>query len=125
MRVVKLPVHQVVRVVSVWNGFMAAIGPMLMVRTMAVVEAGRALRRVLLVHRDAVLVHMILVRVVQTAIVQVVRVALVLHGRVAAVGAVLVRVAFVDPVVMLHVVFLPVVYAIGVIASISLQKSYG
>ena len=51
----------------------------------------RAFVRIRRVHLNAVVLHVTLVRVMQVAIVQIVRVAIVFQGRMAAIGAVLVR----------------------------------
>jgi hypothetical protein len=98
VNVVQLAVDQVIRVVSVWHRLMAAAGPMTVVGAVAVREVGGAMSRVLLVHRDAVLVDVVAVRVVKTSVVEVVDVAVVLDCRVAATRAMLVVVAFVHPV---------------------------
>jgi hypothetical protein len=77
MLVMKLPVHQVVSVITVRHGLVPAVGAMPMLHVVSTIEAWRALVRVLAVHREAVFVHMVFVGVVQAAIVQVVRVAFV------------------------------------------------
>ena len=93
VRVVKMPRDEVVDVVPVRHGFVAAAGPMLVSLVVAAASVGgRAHARVGPVDRDRVLVDVIAVRMVQMAIVEVVGVAIVLHGPMAAAGAVLVGV---------------------------------
>jgi hypothetical protein len=102
VRVVQLSVHQVVDVVAVGNGFVPAAGTMPVTPLVAVVEPRGALRRVALVHRDPVLVHVVLVRVMETPVVEVVDVPVVPDGRVPTGGSMLVIVPFVDLVVVGH-----------------------
>jgi hypothetical protein len=92
---VKLTIDQVIRVVAMRNGLMAAVGAVLMTRGVRPAEARGAVRRVLAAHRQAVLVHVVLVRVVQMAVVQVIRVPLVKNRRVSAIRTMLVRMSFV------------------------------
>lgn len=93
VRVVQMPLHQVIHVIPVRYGFMAAAGAVLvalLVRPALMVR--RAVRRIRPTHGDRVLVHVVAMGVVQVPIVQVIRMAVVLDGRMAAARAVLVRV---------------------------------
>jgi hypothetical protein len=85
-----------------WHGLVAAARTVAVARVVAVAEAGRAPGGVLLVHCDTVLIDVIAVWVVQAAVVQVVGVAVMPDGSVAAAGSVLVVVAVVDLVVVGH-----------------------
>lgn len=90
MRVMQVAVHQVVHMIAVRHRFMAAIGPVHVIRVMArAAVLGRALRGVFGIHFQAMLVHMAVMHVMQMAIVQIVGVAVVLDGGVAAGRAVL------------------------------------
>jgi hypothetical protein len=100
--VVQLAVYEVVSVVAVRHRLVAAVRPVPMAVFVTVVEARGALRGVARVDLDAMLVNVVLVRVVQATVVQVVGVSVVAHGSVAAVGAMLVVMAFVDPVILCH-----------------------
>jgi hypothetical protein len=96
VRMMQVAIHQVVRVIAVWHGFVAALGSMpvaIIVTAAAVVR--RALRRIVPAYLETVLVHMTIVHVVQMPIVEVVRVAVVEYGGMTAVRAVLMRVTFV------------------------------
>ncbi len=94
--VMKLPVHQVVSVITVRHGLVPAARAMPVLRAVSTIEAWRALVRVLAVHREAVLVHMVFVWMVQATVVQVVRMAFVQHRGVPTSGAMGVGVAFVN-----------------------------
>ena len=96
VRMVKMIVHQVINVVAVRNRLMAAVRAVLvtlLVRsTFMVRRAGRRVRRA---DRQGMFLDLAAILVVQVAVVQVIDVSIVLDGRVPAVGAVLVGVAFV------------------------------
>ncbi len=96
VRMVQVAVDEVIDVVAIRDGFVAAAGA---VNVLLVVAAagmlGRARGRVAGVDREGVVVDMVAVHVVQVAVVQVVGVALVLHGGVAAARAMLVAVVVV------------------------------
>jgi hypothetical protein len=85
VRVVKVAVYEVVGVVAVGDRFVAAAGAMYVIRGVAAAGvswcAGGRVRRG---HAQSMLVHMIAVDVVQVAVVEVVGMAVVLNGRVAA-----------------------------------------
>lgn len=92
---VQPPIDQIVDVIAVWHGLVSAAGTVSM-RCIAGGGLG-VLAGMLSVDRDHVLVHVLLVRVVQMAVVQVVDVIVVANRRVAAVRPVLMRVgALVD-----------------------------
>lgn len=102
VRVMQAPVDEEVRVAVVWHRLMAASRTMLVVAVMA---AGGAcvpfrMRRV---YRKGVLVDMVVVRVMQMTVVQVVDVSVVAHGGVPAPRAVNVNVVAMDRVVSAHV----------------------
>src|SRR5205807_2193763 len=90
VRVVQMALHQVIGVVAVRHGFMAAARAVLVGLVMAAAGVlGRAFAGVLLAHRQLVLFHVLALNVVQVAIVQVIDVAVMLDGGVPAAGAVL------------------------------------
>jgi hypothetical protein len=91
VRVVQVIVHEVVHVIAVRNRLMATSGAMLV--SSVVPRAGmlgRALSRIVDTHLERVLDDLATFLVVQMAVVQVVHMARVAHGRVTAVGTVLV-----------------------------------
>jgi hypothetical protein len=90
VRVVQVSLHQVIRVIAVRHRFMAALLPVAVLPVvLAAIVAGLAIVRVLRGNRHAVVVDMAGVRVMQMPVVEVVRVAFVTDGRMAAVGPVL------------------------------------
>lgn len=97
MRVMQVAVDEVVDVVTVRNGLMAAART---VDVVAAVAGARMLRcadsRIGAANLERALVHMSLVEAVQVTVVQIVDVIAVAHGAVTAVGAVLVGVVVVD-----------------------------
>lgn len=94
-------VHEVIGVVSVRDGFMAAAGA---VDMRGVVRAGRRLATIRIggVHGQRVLVVMPFMRVMQMTVVQIVDVSVVLDGGVAAAGAVLMMVILVGVMMLGH-----------------------
>lgn len=81
MRMVQVPVHQIVHMVAVRNAFVAATGGVdVRLRVCRAGVARRALRRVRHAHRQRVFIHMAGVDVMQVPIVEVVDVAVVRHG---------------------------------------------
>ena len=103
--VVQVAIDQVIDVVAVRHRFVAAAGAVAVaLGVLAAVVAGRAGRGVGAPDRQGVLLDRAAVLVVQVAVVQVVGVAVVLDGRVAAVRPVLMGVAF---VVICHASNLP------------------
>jgi hypothetical protein len=100
VRMVQLPLHEVTHVISMRNRFVPAAISVPVPLIVAVAESGGALRGVTRVHADPVLIDVVLVRVVQTSVVEIVGVPLVTNCRVSTVGSVLVIVTFVDLVVM-------------------------
>lgn len=96
VRVVQMPVHEIVHMVAVRHGLVAAAGAVGVRRVVAgTVVLGRALVRVVGRNFDHVLVDVIAMRVMQMAVVQVVDVAAVLPADVLALGAVAVVMRFV------------------------------
>lgn len=95
---VQVSVHQVVRVVTVGDRLMTAAGSVLVPLVVrAAIVGRRAAARVGGAYRQRVLIHVVPVDVVQMAVVQVVRVPVMLDGGMAAARAVLmgvVRVGF-------------------------------
>ena len=88
MRVMKVPVHEVVDMVPVGHGGVAAPGRVDVSCLVARARVGgRATRRVRGIHGDRTLVHVIAVHGVQVAIMDVVDVIAVLQREVAAVGS--------------------------------------
>ena len=91
MRVVQVAIDEVVNVVAMRHGFVAATGTVDVSRFVAAaVVVRRAGIRVGGADGDAVFIDVVAVRVVQVAVVQVINVAFVLDGSVAAACAVLV-----------------------------------
>jgi hypothetical protein len=92
MDMMEMIADQIVGVVAVWDRLVAAAGAMPMA---ALVTATCVLRRADIgiagIDGDDVLVHVIPVHVVQMSVMQIVDMALMAHGRVAAVEAMLVR----------------------------------
>jgi hypothetical protein len=96
VRMVQVAFHQVIGVIAVGHGRVATGGPMLVgfLVTTAVVR-GRARSRVRGADGQGIFLDLAAVLVVQVAVVQVIDMAIVPDGRVAALGAMLVGVAFV------------------------------
>ena len=91
VRVVQVPIDEVIDVVAMWHRFVTAAGAMdVSCFVAAAVVVGRAGVRVGGADGDAVFIDVVAVRVVQVAVVQVIDVAVVLDGGVAAARAVLV-----------------------------------
>jgi len=93
--VVEVVTDQVVDVVAVRHGFVSAAGAVLMVGSVTFVDVIRAAVGIEIAYRQDVLVHMVLMRMVEVAIVDVVDMAFVFDGSVAAIRSVLVVVRFV------------------------------
>lgn len=82
VRVVQMAIHRVIDMVAMRHGLMAATWPVYMTCGVAVALVGRrAAIRVEGIHRQAVLVDMIAMHMVQMTIVQIVNVAIVLNSR--------------------------------------------
>lgn len=95
--VVQMPVHQIVDVIPVRHGRMAATRAMHMAGVVAGARVpGSAGGRIRGVDVDAVLVIMPVMGVVQVAVVQVIHVAVVPHGQMSAAGAVHMRMIVVN-----------------------------
>lgn len=88
VRVVQVPIHQIVDVGAVWHGRVTAGGPvaMTLVMTMALVVRS-AIRTVGGRLRDAVLVHGASGNMMEVAVVQIVHVTVVMDRRMAALRA--------------------------------------
>jgi hypothetical protein len=100
VRMMQVSSDEVVDMVSVRHGFVATTGAMLVGRIVGTTSMGRRARgRVRCANRERVLVDSIDLRVVQMAVVEVVSVPVVLHGSMAAAGAVLVCVIGVSLVI--------------------------
>jgi len=97
MRVVEMPVDQIVNMIAVRNRFVAAAGTVLVSgivpRAGVIRRAGHGISRT---HFDGVLIYVIPVRLMQVAVVQVVHMIAVLDGHMAAPGPMDVGMAFVD-----------------------------
>src|SRR5438105_4137677 len=88
--------HKVVHMITVWDALMSAAGAMNVPGFVcAAIVPWRAVVGIFSSSGNLMVVHMIAMHVVQVPIVKIVGVALVLHGGVAAIGAMLVRVTFV------------------------------
>ena len=91
---VQVAIHEVIDMIAVRHGFVAAVRTvsvlLLMGRTIVVRCAFLRIRRG---HLDLMVVHMIAVSAMQVAIVKIIRVAIVLHSRVATIRAMLVAVS--------------------------------
>src|SRR6516164_254630 len=94
VRMVQVAVHEVINVVSVRHGFVAAARTMLVPLLMLAASViGSAVRGIRAGDRQLMLLDAALGPVVQMAVVEVIDVALVLDGGVAAIQAVVVRVS--------------------------------
>lgn len=100
VRVVQVPIHQIIDVIAMRHGFMAAVWTVHMARFVSATRViRRADHRVAVVHCERVLIHVVAVRRVQMPVVQVVHMIVVHNGCVSAVLAVHMRMTFVDFVV--------------------------
>lgn len=92
MGMVQMPINQVVGVVAVRHGFVSATRPMHMARFVSrATMIGRAAVRIGRRNFERVLVDMITVDMVKVTVMQIIDVPVMLHGRVAAGRAMLVR----------------------------------
>jgi hypothetical protein len=107
VRVMEVTVHQVVHVITVRDRFVAAVGAVTMAGFVPFRVVGRALRRVPAADLDPMLLHAVAGRMMQAAVVQVVRVAVVPHRGVAATGTVPMGVIFVVSVSVHAATLLP------------------
>ena len=95
--VMQVPVDQVIDVIAVRHGLVAATGSMFMALFMAATIVVRSCGcRISRVDGNHVLVHMPLVKMVQVPVVEIVRVSLVLNRGMPTAGAVLMRVRVVS-----------------------------
>ena len=93
VRMMQVAADAIIDMVTVRYGLVAAAGSMHVIRSMAAATViCRTALRVLARHVDHVLVDMILMRVVQMPVVQIVDMAGVAHGRMAATRPMLMRV---------------------------------
>jgi len=89
VRMVQMPLHQIVHVVCMRYGFMAAVGPVDVIGLVpSAVVVGRAAILVCFACLHRVFVNVVSVNMVQMAVVEVISMAVVLDGRVATIGAV-------------------------------------
>ncbi len=103
VRVMEMAVHQVVDVIAMWDSLVTAVDAMRVGRVVAVaIVPVRAIDRVGSTHLEPVLIYMTLMRRVQVAVVQVVRVVVVLDCGVAAVCAVFVGMVLMDNMFVRH-----------------------
>ncbi len=90
VRVVQMAIDQVINMIAMWHGLMAAAWAVHMTGGVAgALMAWRAALGVVSVDRQAVLIDMIVMHMVQVAIVQVINVTIVLNRRMAASSLVL------------------------------------
>ncbi len=96
VRMVQVAIYQIVHVIAVGNGFMTAAGTMnvLCVVARAIMAAG-AIRGIVGVYIQGMLIHVIAVNMVQVAVVQVIDVVAMLDGGVAAIETMLMVMVFV------------------------------
>ena len=96
VRVMQMAVHQIANVIAVWHGLVAAVRPVdVGFIVAATVVVGRATVRVLVRDLDDMFVYVVLMRMVEVTIVNVINMIAMLHGGVAAVRTMRVRVVFV------------------------------
>jgi len=101
VRVMQMAVDKVVDVVAVRHRLVAATRTVAMVGVMtAAAMVGRAAVRVALAHGDDMLVDVVLVRMMQVAVMEIVDVAIVAHGEMAAPGTVLMRMVGMDGMIV-------------------------
>jgi len=87
VRMVQMAIHQVINMVAMRHGFVAAVGAMSVRLLGGTAIVRSAFLRVRCAHFNLMIVHMIAVGVMQVAIVKIIGVAVVLHGGVPAVWA--------------------------------------
>jgi hypothetical protein len=103
MRMVQMTVHQVVHMIAVRNRFVTASGPMLVARIVArALVLRRAFVRVVWTHFQDMFVHMVAVRPVKVAVVQIIHMVVVFNGHVPAAGAMDVLMMFVNLMLVRH-----------------------
>jgi hypothetical protein len=100
VRMVQLPLHEVTHVISMGNRLVPTPLSVPVPLIVAVAESRGALRGVTRVHADPVLIDVVLMRVVQTSVVEIIGVPFVTNCRVSAVGSMLVIVTLVDLMVL-------------------------
>jgi hypothetical protein len=89
VRVMKAPVHEIIDMVAMRHGFVAAIGSVTVCRIVAGgVELRIAAIRVHVAHRDRMLMRLTALAVFKVTVVEIIDVAFMLHGDVAAARAV-------------------------------------
>jgi hypothetical protein len=87
MVVVQVAIHQIVHVVPVRYGFMAAVWPVNVFLTVSgTLVGGGAVLGIRSAHLNPMIVHMIAMLMVEMPIVQIIRVTVVLYGLMAAIG---------------------------------------
>jgi hypothetical protein len=99
----EMPVHQIVDMTTVGHGFVATVRTVLVFSAVCfTLMAIAALRRVRRIYIESVLIDVALMQRVEVSVVQVVSVAIVNDGSMAAVPAVLMWVVSVDLVLVRH-----------------------
>lgn len=94
MRMMKSPIHQIINMIAMRNGGVAAIRAMnVLRRVFPGGKTGRAFVRIAGINRNLMLVHMVAMRMMQMAVVKIVHVSFVLHRRMSATRAVDMRMA--------------------------------
>lgn len=103
MGMVQMAVHQIIGVIAVRHGLVAASRPMPVIAIVTrTAMLGRAAVRVVCAHGDHVLVDMIVVRVVQVSVVEIVDVTVMSYGRMAAPWTMLMGMILVNRVIVGH-----------------------
>jgi len=103
MGMVQMAVHQIIGVIAVRHGLVAASRPMPVIAIVTrTAMLGRAAVRVLCAHGDHMLVDMIAVRVVQVSVVEIVDVTVMSYGRMAAPWTMLMGVILVNRMIVGH-----------------------
>ena len=90
VRMVQMAIHDVIDMIAVRHGFVAATVAVQVARLVAIAVVRHATAGILGGHFEAMLIVMALVRMVQMAVVNVVNMAVMLNGGMAAIGAVIV-----------------------------------
>jgi hypothetical protein len=87
VRMVQMAIHQVINMVAMRHGFVAAIGTVSVGLIGGAALVWRTFLRIRRSHLNLMVIHMITVSVMQVAIVKIISVAVVFHGGVPAVWA--------------------------------------
>jgi hypothetical protein len=107
MWMVEMTLYQVIDMIAVRNCFMATTGTVLVAFFMlSAIVPRSALCRIVSADRNLVLVHAIGFHVMQVSVVQVIHMIIVLHGCVTAIGAMYMRMHFMDCILWTHQILL-------------------